>query len=316
MSIVCLGMRRARNFGNSVRVEAMKILITGSTGLVGSRIVELLSPRYEFTPLLYEDGFDLTDAEAVREALARSDADGAIHLAAYTNVSEAHKQNGNKEGDCYRINVLGTQNIAEACASLGKYLIHFSTDFVFDGEKENLYTEEDKPSPMEWYGATKLWAEEEVRSFGEDWVILRIAYPFRAKFAPKKDVPRTIVEGFSKGRLHPMFTDQRITPTFIDDIARALGVFLDKRPLGIYHVVGSTVLSPYDLALRIAEIFGFDKNLVKPGSLEEYLKKDPRPRQRFLGLSNAKLKKDLGVKMGDIDTALKALKGQMEDLRL
>ena len=110
-----------------------------------------------------------------------------------------------------------------------------------------------------------------------------------------------------------MFTDHIITPTFIDDIAAALKVILDRRPTGIFHVVGSTNLSDYDLAVKVAQTFGYDSALVTPGSLVAYLKANPRPYQTNLATSNAKLKAELGVSMRPIDEALTEMKGQLDN---
>lgn len=287
-----------------------KIIGTGLSGLIGSRIVELLSDKYLFTDLSLEAGVDITEPSQIKEKIKNSQAGVVLHLAAFTDVDAASRQDGDKNGSCYKVNVLGTQNIVSACKTSGKYLIHVSTDFVFDGKKKEPYTEEDKPNPIEWYGKTKFWAEEEVRKGRINYAIVRLAFPFRAEFKAKKDLVRQIIRGLEENSLPPMFIDQIITPTFIDDIARALDIFIKKKPVGIYHLVGSTILSPYELACQIADCFGFDKKKMKKGSLTEFLKTTSRPRQRYLGLSNQKIKKELGIKMGTLEEALQLIKEQ------
>lgn len=290
-----------------------EVITTGLSGLVGSRILELLGDDFTFQDLSLDKGFNITKIESIEEEISSSSAKVIIHLAAFTDVNAAWTERGNKKGKCYLINVIGTQNVAFLCRKYNKFLIHFSTDFVFDGRKKGAYTEEDKPNPIEWYGQTKFWAEEEVKKSGCQWCILRIAFPFRSYFPPKLDLVRKIIEGFKNKNLSPMFVDQIITPTFIDDIALALKVILVKKPRGIYHLVGSTSLSPYQLALKIAGIFNFDRKLVKKGSLEEYLRSNPnfRPYQKNLALSNKKIKK-LGIKTREIEKALTELKNQLK----
>ncbi|MFH1280627.1 MAG: sugar nucleotide-binding protein, partial [Candidatus Beckwithbacteria bacterium] len=224
--------------------------------------------------------------------------------------SRAYQESNNKQGMVYQVNVLGTQNIAAACKKYHHYLIHISTDFVFDGQKQEPYTEADQPHPIEWYGQTKLWAEQKVIDSGCQNVIARLAFPFRSNFPKKPDLVRNILEKLKTNSLYPMFIDQIITPTFIDDICQVLKVFINKKPQGIYHVVGSTFLSSYDLAVKIAQVFNL-KAEIKPGSFKEYLKTDPRPRNQYSKVSNAKLKKDLGITMKTIDEALLVLKGQL-----
>ncbi len=283
-----------------------KILGTGLTGLVGSRIVELLGNKFDFEDLAFEKGFDITKKETIEGKIADSSAESLIHLAAFTDVNAARKEKGDKNGLCYRVHVLGTKNIAGLCRKYDKFLVHFSTDFVFDGEKEGNYTEEDNPHPIEWYGETKYLAEEEVKNSGCRYCIVRIAFPFRAKFPNKLDFVRKIVEGLKNKTLSPQFSDQIITPTFIDDIVLGVEKILGKQPQGTFHLTGSTPISPYELAQKVAEKFGFDKKLAREGSLSLFLKETPdaRPYQKRLALSNQKVKNALGVLFKDIDQAL------------
>jgi len=287
----------------------MRIAVTGPTGLVGTRLIELLTPKFEIVELREEDGFDVVDLGKVRQALA-SDIDVVLHLAAFTNVNTAWEQREQRDGLCYRINVLGTKNIAKVCAEWGIYLIHISTDFVFGGQKHYPYIEEDEPWPIEWYGETKLWAEEEVLLSGCQAAILRIAFPFRAHFPGKIDLVRWIINGLKEGNLPPMLVDQWITPTFIDDLAPVVGYFTTYQPEGIFHAVGSSIITPYRLARCIAELWGFDLGVVKRGNLLELFLKNPRPRQKYLGLSNQKLRR-LGLRMSGLE-ALRTVKNQME----
>lgn len=291
------------------------ILVTGLNGLVGSRIRELLSQKFKFINLSREAGFDITKKDSLEKGFASSSVSMVIHLASFTNVNEAWKQRNDPNGPCYQINVIGTRNVASLCSRYQKFLIHFSTDFVFNGKRKGIYTEEDTPDPIEWYGQTKFLAEEEVKNSGCRYCILRISFPFRAYFPAKLDIIRKIVSGLKEKNLNPQFEDQIITPTFIDDIAEAMAVIIKEKPQGVYHLVSSSFISPYALALKVADIFQFDKNLVKKGSLEEYLKQNPtsRPYQKNLALSNKKIQK-LGIKTKTIDEALSVLRKQFNFL--
>jgi len=208
-----------------------QVIGTGLSGLIGSRIVELLSDKYAFSDLSLEAGVDITNSVQIEEKIRNSEAEVVLHLAAFTDVDAASKQDGDKSGSCYKVNVLGTQNVVSACRTSGKYLIHVSTDFVFDGKKKEPYTEEDKPNPIEWYGKTKFWAEEEVRKGGINYAIVRPAFPFRVEFKAKKDLVRQIIKGLEENSLPPMFVDQIITPTFIDDIALEFIILLARPSL-------------------------------------------------------------------------------------
>lgn len=287
---------------------------TGLSGMVGSRLVELFQDQFDFVNLDLATGVDITAIDQVEAKLSQSSPTAVIHLAAFTDVSKAYEQNHDKTGSVYKVNTLGTKNVATICKKFNHYLIHISTDFIFNGQNPppagGGNTETDTPHPIEWYGQTKLWAEEEVAGSGCDYVIARIAYPFRAFFPPKLDLVRNILAKLKANSLYPMFTDQIITPTFTDDICRALKLFIDKKTQGIYHLVGSTSLSPFDLAKKVAQVFNLQAD-IKPASFKAYMQTDPRPRQQYLKISNAKLCQDFGIKMKDIDAALQELKSQL-----
>ena len=291
------------------------LLVTGLTGLVASRFQELYQQDFDFTNIDLATGIDITDQAAVNQVVVHSPASALIHFAAFTNVDAAQDQNRDKSGSCYRVNVLGTKNIAQACAQNNKYLVHISTNFVFDGVNPPLegYTEESLSHPIEWYGQTKLWAEAEVKNFGGKFCIARITYPFRTHYSQKLDLVRSIVSKLKSASLPPQFTDHIITPTFIDDIAVALKAMLDQHPQGIFHVVGSSNLSDYQIAQQVARTFDLDEGQVKPASLEDYLKIVPRPYQKNLTTSNAKLKTELCVSMRTLDEALPEMKRQLDN---
>ena len=288
----------------------LTILGTGLSGMIGSRLVELFAEEYEFVNLDLATGVDITKQDQIEEVLKKYQSTTVVHLAAFTDVSKAYQENGNKQGMVYQVNALGTKNIAQACKKYDHYLIHISTDFVFDGQKQAPYTETDQPHPIEWYGQTKLLAEDEVTRSSCRGVIVRTAFPFRARFNLKQDLVRKILDQLKTNSLPPMFTDQIITPTFIDDLCQVLKLFIDKKPSGIYHVIGSTSLSPFDLAQKIATVFDIKAD-IKSISFKEFLAKDPRPRQQYLKISNAKLKQDFGIQMKTIDEALGVLKSQL-----
>ena len=119
-----------------------------------------------------------------------------------------------------------------------------------------------------------------------------------------------MLEKLKTNSLYPVFNDQIITPTFIDDLCVAFKTIIDKKPTGIFHAVGSSLLSPYEIAQKIASVFEIKAD-IKAGSFKEFMLKDPRPRQQYLKVSNAKLKQELGVEMKTLEEALKLLKDQV-----
>lgn len=288
----------------------IKILATGAVGLVGSRFLEMYKDKYEVSNIDILSGVDITDKTSVEQFVDAHPANTLIHLAAFTDTNKAFAESGDKNGVCYKVNVLGTKNLADVCKARGMHLIHISTDFVFNGEKDTPYTEQDTPSPIEWYGETKALAEQVVVESGVTYTILRISYPYRANFDAKPDLIKKIRIGLETGKLYPQFSDTIITPTFIDDIARAFDRVIEKKPQGIYHITGSSSLSPYALAQKVAGIYGYEVGVVKEGSLTEYLKSAARPFARNVAMSNAKAQSELGLTFADIDTGLAEIKKQ------
>lgn len=287
------------------------ILATGATGLVGSRFVEMFKDEYEVINLDLTTGVDITRPETFTPFIAsHPDAKVLIHLAAFTDMNKAFAESGDKTGVCYRVNVDGTANIAKVCKDHGIHLIHVSTDFVFDGTKNTPYLEDDSMSPIEWYGQTKAMAETVVKDSGASYTIARISYPYRANYDLKPDLVKKIRAGLESGKLYPQFTDTVITPTFIDDIARAFAKIVELKPQGILHLVGSSALSPYELARKVATTYGFDPSMVKEGSLTEYLKTASRPYARIVNMSNAKASQVLGLHFATIDEGLSEIKKQ------
>ncbi len=289
----------------------MKVLGTGLDGLVGSRIVELLSDKYEFENLSISTGLNITNRDAVLERIKSSDAQIVLHLAAKTNVDgcELDKPLGEK-GDAWKINVSGTQNVADACSQTKKKLIYISTDFVFDGENPppGGYSEEDIPNPVNWYAKTKYEGEKIVQRVSCPWLIVRIAYPYRANFG-KLDFARAILKRLQMGERVLGITDHIFTPTFIDDIAFALDVLINNNSQGVFHVVGNQNLTPYEAVSLIANEFNLDKSKINKTTRSEYFNnKAPRPFQ--LSLKNDKIQ-ELGIKMRTLEEGLKEIKRQL-----
>lgn len=281
----------------------------GISGLVGTRIAQVLQDNYTFENLSLDTGVDITKPESLD--VIRNDTDHPIvfHLAALADVDKCEEQKKlGENGLAYKINVEGTRNVVEACKQAKKKIIYISTDFVFDGKNPPAggYTEEDTPNPINWYATTKYEGEKIVRDAGIPFVIMRIAYPFsNTFFEAKPDFVHAIMKRFEEGKTVSVVTDHIMTPTYLDDIAEALGKLIGTDATGIFHVVGSQFLSPYDAVQLIAEKFQYDTNLIQKTTRAEYFAgRAERPLN--LSLNNAKVEK-LGVRMRTFEEGLQAL---------
>jgi len=294
-----------------------KIFGIGITGLIGSRLVELLSDRYDFQNLSLETGVDITNPQTLSILENDSEHRIVLHLAAKADVDgcEIDKPAG-KDGAAWQINVEGTRNVVNACKRSGKKIIYVSTDFVFDGTKPEgkKYTEEDTPNPVNWYALTKYEGEKIVDESGLPYLIIRPAYPYRSPFPEKKDLVQAMLMRLRNNEPVAAVTNHIMSPTFVDDLAEALNILIEKNATGLYHTTGGQPISPYDLALLIARIFSLDESLVQKATREEFFAgRAPRPFN--LALNNAKIEK-LGVKMKTVEEGLEELRSQMHNPNL
>lgn len=242
-------------------LASKKVAITGSTGLVGSRVVELLKNDFEFIPLTSQE-LDITNIEAVNKKLNETEYDLLLHLAAYTNVDGAETE----RETAYDINVKGTENLINATIIKDVEFIYVSTGFVFDGTNPPYY-EDSQPNPTSYYGQTKFEAEELVK---DNAMIVRVEYPYGNSPAPKKDIAHVLKSLLEQGKTLSMVENSLMTPTFIDDIAYALKHLIHNYSPEIYHVVGANALSPLDLAKTIARTFNLNESLIQPTTIEKY----------------------------------------------
>lgn len=289
----------------------MHILGTGLTGLVGSRIVELLSGDFTFTDLSRSKGVDITEADTVKAFITQKNPDLILHLAGATNVDacEEEKELG-ENSTAWKINVEGTKNVMQAAEAIGKKILYISTDFVFNGENppEEGYREEDTPHPVNWYGQTKYEGEIRIQKAKIPWCIVRIASPYRAEFE-KRDFFRAILTRLQSGEEVKGVSDYQITPTYIDDISSAVHALITQEQNGIFHVVGSEFISPYDAARKIARVFSTDESRVKPVNGSDFF--SGRAKRPFKSiLNNAKIGK-LGVEMRTLEQGLEEIKRQI-----
>ncbi len=252
--------------------------------MVGSRFCEIAADHFDLvkSDINSDIKVDITTPETVEEFFKKSRFETVILFSAFTDVDAAESQRGNENGICWKINVEGASNVSDASSRYKKKLILISTDFVFDGES-GPYSEEDEPAKnpnmVSWYGLTKLESERSAAK-APGSIILRIAYPYRAKFAAKDDMIKRILKAYKENSLYPMFSDQQITPTFIDDVAPVVNILVEKDLSGIFHLASPELASPYQIAKETIKIFGGDESIVKEGSLVDFLKgegKTPRP---------------------------------------
>jgi dTDP-4-dehydrorhamnose reductase len=283
------------------------ILVTGSEGLVGSRYIEI-SKRKNFLHYPTQIEFDITNPDEVGKILSSYNFSAVVNFAAYTDISRAEEERGNKDGVCWQVNVEGTRNLAEAVAPLkGRiHFIHISTDMVFSGSEDDPGAyKEDHPqetdlNKLTWYGYTKMEAEKVVSSvLGDSASILRITYPVRANFEGKLDFLRKPLALYDQGKLYPIFKNQKISTSFIDEVCQVIDKIIIEGHKGIFHAASSDVTTPYQAISYMLEKTRGVTNVVKPIILEEIIEKNQLPVYRYPkygGLSVTNTEQKLGMK--------------------
>jgi dTDP-4-dehydrorhamnose reductase len=282
-----------------------EVLVTGGSGLVGSRFIELYKGKYKFiTPDL--PGFDMTDKSQVASLFDKLNPEIIINFAAHTNLSEAENQRDDKSGLCWRINVEGVKNLIDK-VPVDCLFVQISTDNVFPGSDEypgpypeNAETERDS-AKLTWYGFTKEQAERIVMARkGSKATILRLIYPFSAKYELKMDFLRKPLSLFDEGKLYPMFNDQQVSVVLVDKVAEALAKIIDGEKRGIFHASSENTGTPFEIATYVIEKSRGVKDAVKPSSLDEFLKTADNPVRypKYGGLKVEKTQKELGIKFG------------------
>lgn len=282
------------------------LLTTGLNGLVGSRFAKDFGDKYEFDNLDLRDDKNPTDITKYDQVLARFEASKAthvVHLAAYTDVTGAWKQTDDESGLAYQVNVVGTQNVMKAAEATNKHVIYVSTAYVFDGDKKEMYTEEDTANPIEWYGKTKWLAEKVVEKSSVAWTTLRIDQPFRSDAFEKVDTLHRIMAGIKDGSLYPQFIDHYFGPTYVNDFAKVLDFVIRTSPTGLFHASSGESWSDYDFAKLINEKLNLGGE-IKEGDLEAYLTSSERPYQKNTAMSIEKLNKILDFKMKSMNEAV------------
>jgi len=284
----------------------MKILVTGASGLLGLNlsllemgmhsIVGVDRSKLAGTPFEIIKA-DLLDPEVEHRILDTVRPDAVIHTAALANLESCEEQ----PETARLLNAELPGELAAACARRGIGMMHISTDAVFDGTKDGVYTEEDATNPQGIYADTKLQGEQNVLSANPSAVVVRVNF-FGWSLNGTRSLPEFFINSLSAGKRADGFTDVFFCPLFVGDLAELLIKMLDKGLNGIYHVVGSESLSKYDFGVGIARRFGLDEGLIDPVSVEESDLKARRSHN--LRLSVHKLSTVIGESVPGFSTGL------------
>jgi dTDP-4-dehydrorhamnose reductase len=269
----------------------LKLLITGASGLLGGKLVQLATDAgHDVHSLYFEHSLlegrpqrlDITDRTAVENAMADKMPEVMIHAASITDLDLCERT----PELAFRVNATATGFLAEACQKVKSRLIYLSTDYIFDGKRGN-YRENDKPNPVNVYGKSKLLGEEEIARKAGDFCIARTSVLFGWGRRHRPNFATWVHGNLRAGQRINVVTDQYATPTLSSDLARMLLEAAERRLNGIFHLSGSTRVNRYEFALLLARKFGFDEQLVTPVKAESINWIARRPFDSSLNVSKA-----------------------------
>ncbi|MBE0426135.1 MAG: dTDP-4-dehydrorhamnose reductase [Nitrospirae bacterium] len=267
----------------------MKFLVTGANGQLGKEFQKVLKDfNYGIVALGKED-LDMADLDKVKDAISRYNPDVILNCAAYNFVEMAEED----FDIAYNVNAAGPRNLAFACRKKKILLVHFSTDYVFDGTKEDFYTEQDRPGPINNYGKSKLLGEEFLKEESDNYLIFRLSWVFGEG---KQNFLYKLLEWAKQKRVLKIVSDQISVPTFTGDVASITMFALNKGLRGLYHLTSSGYASRYEVARYFIEKLSLD-NLVLPVSSDYF--PSPARRPYFSAMSNLKLSKELNIDIPD-----------------
>ena len=298
----------------------MKVLVTGSNGLLGQKLTDYYKEQADIqliataigedrypdkTGYTYES-LDITQYEEVKTILAKHKPDVVINTAAMTNVDACESDHAG----CDALNVDAVKYLVTECNANGAHLVHVSTDFIFDGTHGPV-TEDEKPNPLSYYGRSKYLAEMMVREHCASWSILRTVLVFGVV----SDMSRSNIVLWAKGNLEQGKTlnvvgDQFRTPTLAEDLAQGCALAAAKKAKGIYNISGSDFMSVFDLVYRVASYWKLDKSLLNLSTSEGI--KQPAKRPPITGFIIDKARKELGYKPHTFEEGLALLDEQLK----
>jgi dTDP-4-dehydrorhamnose reductase len=291
----------------------MKILITGANGFLGYYLVEqLLTKNFSVTatgkgecrlPFTRDKNFqwlsmDFTDPFSIHDVFENIKPDVVIHAGAMSKPDECETN----QMLAYLMNVEGTVQLLINSADLKSFFVFLSTDFVFDGER-GMYHEDDKPNPVNYYGRTKLEAEEAVKEYEFNWAIVRTVLVYGKNHSGHSNILKIVKEKLEKGEEYSVVDDQLRTPTYVEDLAKGIVSIIERNATGIFHLSGKDILTPYQMAIKTAKHLRLDSSVIKKVTAASFSQPAKRPPKT--GFIIDKARKELGYEPLSFEEGLK-----------
>lgn len=296
-----------------------RVLITGANGLVGQELVRRMSqlPEYDVLATGRQDGprftascgytrMDITDREAVGRIFTDFAPNVVVNCAAMTQVDDCERE----RDACWEVNVEAVEHITALCRRHGSRIVQVSTDFIFDGQ-DGPYSEDARPAPVNYYGRSKLAAENAVRDAGRGrWAIARTVLVFgTGEQLSRSNIALWVRDKLQAGEPIRIVTDQFRTPTYSLDLAVGLERLVRFGKSGVFHMSGRDYVSIHEFAHLVADVFDLDASLISPTDASEFSQTAERPPET--GFIILKAETELGYKPRSLRVALEHLAGRL-----
>lgn len=279
----------------------MKILITGANGFLGCYLTDLLlkkgyiviatgrgKTRLLFNnELFFYNALDFIDAKSVDKVIDEYKPEVVVHAGAMSKPDECEL---NKDL-AYKTNVKGTVNLLKAAAKYQSHFIFISTDFIFDGDK-GMYREEESANPVNYYGMTKAEAECEVKKYDYNWSIVRTVLVYGKPLTGRNNLLFVVKNKLENREVYKVVSDQVRTPTYIEDLVAGILAIIERKATGFYHLSGTDVLTPYEMACLTADFLKLDNGLLKKVTVKDFSEIAQRPLKTGLIINKAKKELD------------------------
>ncbi|WP_268123161.1 SDR family oxidoreductase [Roseivirga pacifica] len=299
----------------------MKILITGSNGLLGQKLVQLILAKGEDELIATARGanrlpipegkynyqsLDITNRADVLATMERFKPDAVVHTAAMTNVDQCETE----QEACWKLNVDAVEYLIEACENTGAYLLHLSTDFIFDGE-DGPYDEEGKPNPISYYGESKLAAEELLFKSSISYGVARTVLVYGiAHDMSRNNIILWVKKSLEDKKEIKVVDDQLRSPTLAEDLAMGCYLMAKQKAEGVFNISGKDVLTPYQMAIKTADFFNLDVSTMTKADASTFTQTAKRPPRT--GLIIEKARTQLGYEPRSFDEGIAIVAEQIK----
>ncbi len=297
----------------------MKVLVTGANGLLGQKLVDLYAEKGDVELIATGRGpdrnvgsghtyctMDITSQQEVNSVFEKYQPDAVINTAAMTQVDdcEEHRES------CWLQNVTAVEQLTKACAKHNAFLLHLSTDFIFDGEA-GPYSEEATPNPLSYYGESKLASEQVLQNSVIDWAIARTVLVYGiVRDMSRSNIILWVKKSLEERKEIKVVNDQWRTPTLAEDLAIGCALIVEQKAKGVFNISGKDLLTPYDMALKTADFFGLDTTSMTETDGSVFTQPAKRPPKTGFVLDKAR--KELGYEPRSFEEGIAILSEQVK----